>query len=281
MNLRLKTVLGVLVIVGGAMALFASGSFLAQESEVCVPDIPEDWVLYTVKPEDTLEELAAQTVSTLEELQAVNCIDETIRPGQKLYLPVDPAESESPYGLSLRCEAEEFPMDACRQLALGSDNESGEGLMERCRAEGATTEACRRMVYGTEDAKGLAERCRAEGYTAAQCRRMVSDDDDLDDDKGLMSRCEAEGVPTEQCYRFVYGADQGKHGKRQCQTEDGTEVCDETGNATPGGDNAPGGGENNPDNRANNGGQPQAPAQGQDDEDTDDSERGARGRGNG
>ncbi len=61
----------------------------------CLPEQPEGWVRYVVRSGDTLSALAVRSETTLEVLQAVNCIDDPrlIRVGQVVFLPRLPATS--------------------------------------------------------------------------------------------------------------------------------------------------------------------------------------------
>jgi len=61
--------------------------------EVCVPDQPEGWIVYTVKPGDSLSGLAAASGIGLDELMRVNCLTDPnlIISGQRLYLPFAPS----------------------------------------------------------------------------------------------------------------------------------------------------------------------------------------------
>ena len=110
-----------LVILVALFVLLIPGVLVAQEEEnTCEAILPEGWVTYVVQEGDTLYDLAVQTVSSVEELIAVNCLDDSgvIFVGQELYLPIDPAESTAPFGFALRCRAQGISMDECRRIAV-------------------------------------------------------------------------------------------------------------------------------------------------------------------
>lgn len=71
-------------------ALLDSSSFTLtpeNESIICVP--PENWILYVVKPTDSLVRLALIFNITVEDLQRANCMmDRTlVKPGEEIYIP--------------------------------------------------------------------------------------------------------------------------------------------------------------------------------------------------
>ena len=103
-----------LVILVALLALLLPGVLVAQEEETTCEVVPPDgWVVYVVQEGDTLYDLAVQTISGVDELIAVNCLDASgvIFVGQELYLPVDPAESTAPFGFALRCRAQGISME--------------------------------------------------------------------------------------------------------------------------------------------------------------------------
>ncbi len=64
----------------------------------CVPTQPAGWVIYSVRPGDTLSALAAATGTTVAELVNVNCITNPslVVTGQRLFLPFTPPEQVVP-----------------------------------------------------------------------------------------------------------------------------------------------------------------------------------------
>jgi hypothetical protein len=67
----------------------SSSLMLTPDNEliICVP--PENWILYTVKPTDSLVRLALIFNITVEDLQKANCMmDRTLlKPGEEIYIP--------------------------------------------------------------------------------------------------------------------------------------------------------------------------------------------------
>ena len=58
---------------------------------------PSNWVIYIVQPGDTLYNIALRTNSTVSQLKYANCLtSDTIRNGQKLHVPFQPAPLASP-----------------------------------------------------------------------------------------------------------------------------------------------------------------------------------------
>jgi LysM repeat protein len=63
----------------------------------CLPAPPADWVLYTVRPGDTLFSLAVTRGTTTDEVMRVNCLNSSdIWAGDTLYLPPLPITYEAP-----------------------------------------------------------------------------------------------------------------------------------------------------------------------------------------
>ncbi len=66
--------------------------------EGCTPVLPPGWVIYTIQPGNTLSGLASATNTTIDDLLAVNCLEDArfIVAGQRLYLPAQPAVQPPP-----------------------------------------------------------------------------------------------------------------------------------------------------------------------------------------
>ncbi|MBZ0291089.1 MAG: LysM peptidoglycan-binding domain-containing protein, partial [Anaerolineae bacterium] len=61
---------------------------------LCIPALPEDWIIYQVQPGDTLSNLANQTNTTLDQLMQINCLSDSglIVSGENIFLPFIPAQ---------------------------------------------------------------------------------------------------------------------------------------------------------------------------------------------
>jgi len=59
------------------------------DDDECEP--PEDWVEYTIQPDDTLSEIADETDTTIEEIREINCLEDQalIIAGETLFVPED------------------------------------------------------------------------------------------------------------------------------------------------------------------------------------------------
>ncbi len=95
----------------------------------CIPSEPEEWVEYSVRPNDNLSGLAAATGITLEELMRVNCLTDRglIVTGQRLYLPFEPRVSPTQSPPEVRSTEIEDRRDENRDNSGPGSSNSGQG----------------------------------------------------------------------------------------------------------------------------------------------------------
>jgi LysM repeat protein len=68
----------------------------ASRSAACSP--PAGWVSVQAQPGDSLARLAARSGTSIETLEAANCLSNEIQPGDLVYLPGTPSRSPTPCG---------------------------------------------------------------------------------------------------------------------------------------------------------------------------------------